>query len=238
VFSHQYLDEIRLLELDIVLPLLPPGARILEIGGGTGRQALELSRRGFDVSSIDLASSAYAANCVFPIVDYDGSTVPLPDASVDVVFSSNVLEHVPDLARMHGEIRRVLAPGGRCIHVLPTHAWRFWTLLAGYPDAVVLHGAPSLVPHALLGRSERRRLTQAWYRSARNVGRRLLPPRHGGRGNTISEIRLFHPSWWRWNFREHGFTIVHDAPTGLFHIGNMLFGPRRRPDMLRQFSLL
>jgi SAM-dependent methyltransferase len=228
VFSHQYLDEIRMLELEIVLPLFSPGARVLEVGGGTGRQALELSRRGFDVRAIDLASSSYAAHRVFPIVDYDGTTIPLPDASVDAAFSSNVLEHVGDLARMHSEIRRVLSPNGRCIHVLPTHAWRFWTILAGYPDAVLyfLHGAPSLVPHAFPRRSERRRLAMAWYQTARNVGGRLLPPRHGARGNTISEIRLFHPSWWRRNFKENGFTIVHDAPTGLFHTGNMLLGPR------------
>src|SRR5947209_11348418 len=117
-----------MLELETILPLFPSGARILEIGGGTGSQALELSRRGFKVTAIDLASSAYAAHRVFPIIDYDGATIPLPEASVDVVFSSNVLEHVPDLARMHAEIRRVLAPHGKCIHVLPTHVWRFWTV--------------------------------------------------------------------------------------------------------------
>jgi SAM-dependent methyltransferase len=228
VFSHQYLDEIRRLELEIVVPLIPPGARILEVGGGTGRQALELSRRGFNVTAIDLASSDYATHRVFPIVDYDGTTIPLSDASVDVVFSSNVLEHVPDLECMYSEIRRVLGPDGKCIHVLPTHVWRFWTMLAGYPDAVVylLHDAPSLLPHARPRRSELRRLAAAWYQTARNVGGRWLPRRHGARGNTISEIWLFHPSWWRRNFQKNGFTIIHDVPTGLFHTGNMLLGPR------------
>ena len=228
MFSHQYLDEIRMLELETIMPLFPSGARILEVGGGTGRQALELSLCGFTVTAIDLASSAYAAHRVFPIIDYDGTTIPLSDASVDVVFSSNVLEHVSDLARMHSEIRRVLAPGGKCIHVLPTHVWRFWTIVAGYPDAIAyfLHDAPSLVPRALPRGSERRRLASAWYQNARNVGGRLLPPRHGARGNAISEIWLFRPLWWRRNFRENGFTIVHDAPTGVFHTGNMLLGPR------------
>jgi hypothetical protein len=100
-------------------------------------------------------------------------------------------------------------------------------MLAGYPDAIVylLHGASSLLPHALPARSERRHLTTAWYKTARDVGDRLFQARHGARGNAVSEIRLFHPSWWRRNFRENGFAIVHDAPTGLFHTGNMLPGP-------------
>jgi hypothetical protein len=35
---------------------------------------------------------------------------------------------------------------------------------------------------------------------------------------------LFHPHWWRRNFRNNGFTVVHDDPMGLFYTGNMLLG--------------
>src|SRR5262249_57567979 len=121
VVSCEQLDGVRGAELDKVASLFPTGARVLEIGAGTGKQALELQRRGFDVTAIEIAESNYAAHRVFPIKDYDGRAIPLADASVDVVFSSNVLEHVTDLSRMHAEIRRVLAPGGTCVHVLPTH---------------------------------------------------------------------------------------------------------------------
>ena len=150
MFSYEHLDALRAAEIDKVVPFVPLGAHILEVGAGTGKQSLELLRRGFDVTAIEIADSSYAAHRVFPIIDYDGITIPLPDASVDVVFSSNVLEHVPDLARMHAEIRRVLKPGGQCIHVLPTHGWRFWTTLACVPDAVVSLAAavPQLVPRA------------------------------------------------------------------------------------------
>src|SRR5262249_25296470 len=85
-------------ELDKIGSLFPAGARILEIGAGTGKQALELQRRGFEVTAVEIADSNYAAHRVFPIKDYDGRTIPLADASVDVVFSSNVLEHVADLS--------------------------------------------------------------------------------------------------------------------------------------------
>ena len=47
-----------------------------------------------------------------------GSATGLADASVDVVFSCNVLEHIPpgDLVAVHREIRRVLRPGGVAVH--------------------------------------------------------------------------------------------------------------------------
>ena len=163
---------------------------------------------------------------MFPITEYDGRHIPLTDNSVDIVFSSNVLEHVPDLSQMHSEVRRVLKPDGYCIHVLPTHAWRLWTILTSLPDAVVYPVAsiPQLVPRAAPGKVELRRLGEAWYRTARYVGGRILQRRHGERGNALSELWLFHPRWWRRNFRENGFTIVHDEPMGLFYSGNMLLG--------------
>jgi SAM-dependent methyltransferase len=231
MFSLQHLETLRSAEIDKVAALFPAGARVLEIGAGTGQQALELHRRGFDVTAIELADSEYASHRVSPVIDYDGTTIPLPDSSIDLVFSSNVLEHVPDLARLHAEIRRVLAPRGHCVHVLPTHSWRFWTTLSGYPDAVLyaVLGMPELLPRAIPRQAELHRLGEAWYRTARAVGGRLFPRRHGERGNVLSEVWLFHPNWWRRHFQANGFSILRDEPMGLFYTGNMLLGSRLGP---------
>jgi SAM-dependent methyltransferase len=235
MFSLDQLQAIRAVEIDKIAAFLRPGARVLEIGAGTGQQALELQRRGFQVTAIEVPDSSYAPYQVFPIRNYDANTIPLPDESVDLVFSSNVLEHVPDLTRTHGEIRRVLAAGGRCVHVLPTPGWRFWTILSGYPDSIlhVVFGASQLVPRTFPRHAELQRLGRAWFQLASDVGGRWFPLRHGVRGNLMSELWLFHPSWWRRNFTENGFSVVHDEPMGLFYTGNMLLGsclgfPRRR----------
>jgi SAM-dependent methyltransferase len=228
MLSLDYLARLRSYEIDRVAPLFTPGQHILEIGAGTGTQALELSRRGFRVTAIELADSSYAADRAYPILDYDGRTIPLPDASVDAVFSSNVLEHVPDLSRMHAEIRRVLRPGGYGVHLMPTPSWRFWTTLTCYPEAVVylVRALPRLVPRAWPRRAELRRLRAVWRDAIHYVGGRLLPLRHGERGNVVSELWLFHPLWWRRNFSDNRFAVDEDEPIGLFYTGNAFFGER------------
>lgn len=59
----------------------------------------------------------------------------LPDGSVDAVFTSNFLEHLPDKAavdRVLHEIHRVLKPGGRFLAIQPNvrfayaEYWDFW----------------------------------------------------------------------------------------------------------------
>lgn len=228
VLSLDHLDAIRLAEIDKIVPFLPPGARILDLGAGTGKQALELQRRGFEVTAIEIAESNYATQRVFPITDYDGRTIPLTDASVDVVFSSNVLEHVSDLSHVHAEIRRVLAPGGICLHVLPTHTWRLWSTLASYLEAIsfFFSSLPRLLPQTTPRAAELRRLREAWYRTARHTVGLCLPRRHGERGNVITELWLFHPRWWRRNFHDNGFAVVGDQPMGLFYTGEVLLGLR------------
>jgi SAM-dependent methyltransferase len=46
------------------------------------------------------------------------TTRSIPDASVDLILSSSVLEHVNDPARLLVELRRMLAPGGVMLHIV------------------------------------------------------------------------------------------------------------------------
>ncbi len=49
---------------------------------------------------------------------YDGRHLPLPDESVDIVWSKSVLEHVREPETVVGEVARVLRPGGISCHII------------------------------------------------------------------------------------------------------------------------
>lgn len=123
---REHLYSLRMQELDSVVSQFNRGARILDLGAGAGWQARRLERLGFWVSALDMPSSNYGRLVDFPVVHYDGKTIPFDDASFDIVFSSAVL-YIPtpaDWTDLQMEIRRVLSPGGIAVHGLPTPTWR------------------------------------------------------------------------------------------------------------------
>lgn len=238
MFSIDFLHKIRAAEIEVILARFRPGARILELGAGTGQQALEIRNRGFDIEALEIPASNYSQDRLFPLTDYDGRHIPFPDASFDIVFSSNVLEHVRDLPGLHAEIKRVLRPGGTCVHVLPTHAWRFWTLLAAFPcgvqKAVALLTQTTPRPRSVFERL--RRMVVGFFLILGCLVAPFFQGRHGERGNILTELWLFRPEVWRRNFRTNGFEIVGDAPMGLHYTGYFVRGPAWSLERRRRLS--
>jgi SAM-dependent methyltransferase len=83
----------------------------------------------------------------------DVTTIPLPDRSLDVVFASNVLEHLDSAAleRLLAELARVITPGGRLLLLQPNWCYcyrRYWddyTHVKAWsheslPDLLTAHG--------------------------------------------------------------------------------------------------
>jgi len=106
---------------------LKAGERVLDLGSGAGFDVFLASRAvgasghvfGVDFTPEMLARSRHSAaqqgldNVTF--LEGDIESVPLPDASVDVVISNCVINLAPDKGRVFAEAVRVLAPGGRFV---------------------------------------------------------------------------------------------------------------------------
>jgi SAM-dependent methyltransferase len=225
MYSIEMLHLIREDEIKRLASYLTPGARVLELGAGTGYQAKTLAEEGFAVCAIDLPDSDYSALRVFPVVDYDGLTIPFPDKSFDVVLSSNVLEHVRDLDALQNEIKRVLAPGGECLHVMPSATWRLWTTISGFLDLVpfIAHQLVSFVSTPVpSGMATKRRSWRAAL--ARGVAARIIPLPHGETGSAFSELWSFSERTWTARLKRQGFEIVEASPMALFYTGHTLLG--------------
>lgn len=223
MFNVDQLHVLRDAELNLLLQDIPADSLILEFGAGTGRQAKALASMGYNVDAIDLADSNYAVDRVYSVRDYDGIHIPLPDHSVDVIFSSNVLEHVEDLETIFGEFKRVTRPAGFGIHLMPTPSWRFWTFVTGAINSLlILVQLPKNFVSPPNGQSR----SYTLMRNIRSIVGGLLPRGHGTSFEGLSEFWTFSERRWRKTFKKNGFFVDHVRPTGLFYTGMMLFGRR------------
>lgn len=124
-------DQARIDWVSKALSAIPAGARILHAGAGELRlkpycahlqygsqdfcqyegagDGVVLQTGAWDTKRIDIVSNIVS--------------IPVPDASFDVVLCSEVLEHVPDPVAAVKELGRVLKPGGTLLLTAP-----FWSL--------------------------------------------------------------------------------------------------------------
>lgn len=94
-----------------------PPARVLDVGGGPGRQARHLLDRGFDVTLYDLVPKhvLQAKARGVPALVGDARRLPVSDQVADAVLLLGPLYHLPeaaDRALALAEAARLLRPGG------------------------------------------------------------------------------------------------------------------------------
>lgn len=107
----------------IALNLVPPGSgrRALDVGARAGVQTNWLRERGYTVTSIDV--DPVFEGCLK--VDAN-QRLPFDDSTFDLIWCSEVIEHLENPELAMSELRRVTKPGGRLVLTTPnSYAWLF-----------------------------------------------------------------------------------------------------------------
>jgi SAM-dependent methyltransferase len=103
-----------------------PGDRALDLGCGAGDFTAALVSVGARAVGVEVAEAAMERargrhpSLDFRLVPIDG-VLPFEDNAFDLIWASEVIEHVADTARWLSEVRRVLVPAGRLLVTTPSH---------------------------------------------------------------------------------------------------------------------
>jgi len=100
---------------------------ILEVGAGSGRDSIEIARRGGRVIVLDYIFSSFGVirpkakevGCELWCVCADAQQMPFREGAFDLVFHQGLLEHFRDPMPLLRENHRVTKPGGYCLVDVP-----------------------------------------------------------------------------------------------------------------------
>lgn len=124
--NNELIQRMRLALWDTVPNGAPSGGRLLDLGCGTGIDAVEFARRGFQVVATDWSAQMVARTAARAVAQGLQSYVTARHLGVqqlaalegefDAIYSNfGPLNCVPDLPAVAAECARVLRPGGRLV---------------------------------------------------------------------------------------------------------------------------
>jgi malonyl-CoA O-methyltransferase len=145
-WSEVYDDELNplvILEEPVVRQWIgdPLGARIADVGCGTGRHALWLAEGGARVDAYDpspgmmaKARRKLASHAVCFIEHSLPQALPVPDDTYDIVLFALVADHLPNLEVAFHELKRVTCPGGRLVFTVLHPSMNLLGITARFTD--------------------------------------------------------------------------------------------------------
>ncbi|HXH72020.1 MAG TPA: methyltransferase domain-containing protein [Mariprofundaceae bacterium] len=130
-----YANEARA-SLALVAGHLEPGARILEAGAGLCIFSIFLKSQGYDITALEPATGgfdlfstlkqavlAHTGATDLPVLDIPAQALdPASHGRFDLIFSNNVIEHIPGWKEALDAMLGVLSQGGRMLHSCPNYA--------------------------------------------------------------------------------------------------------------------
>jgi SAM-dependent methyltransferase len=113
------------LQLDLLQRFLQPATRFAEIGPGDCALSYRVASEVREVHGVDV--SGEITKCAAPPANFtlhisDGTSVPVPAGSMDLIYSNQLMEHLhpEDAFEQLENVFRALAPGGLYVCVTPS----------------------------------------------------------------------------------------------------------------------
>lgn len=107
----------KLIDACVERAALTKGARVLDLGCGSGIFGHMLAQRGMAVTGVDISPKLIEiARTLYPGEDFqvgDAEQLAFPDGHFDAAFLGGVVHHFPSPQKMAREVARVVKPGGR-----------------------------------------------------------------------------------------------------------------------------
>lgn len=187
------------------------GSTVLDVGGGPGYFADAFRALGARYVGVDADAGElrlHGREVARGMVVGSGTHLPFRDASVDVAYSSNVLEHVPHPERLAEEMIRVTRPGGLVFvaynnWLAPNggHETSPWHYLGGRRAADRYARKHGVRPKNDFGVTLHRTSVAQMLRWADAQAR-------SGAVDVVDVLPRYHPSWMRWVVRVPGLREV------------------------------
>ena len=218
-WKHKYRErELRLIFSECPEKVFQTG---LELGAGDGFQSTLLTRYVSRLVSTDFNPSRLeresSGSIEYAICDAEEVGEEFKKRQFDLVFSSNLLEHLPNPDRALDGIYEVLKDDGITIHAMPSPFWKFCHSLLHIPnkcavflETITERGGSTKILRKIRGSTEslvgNNPKTQRAPRSF--MWRLLVPEPHGVSNSNIKEFRAFSKSRWKNQFEDANLDLV------------------------------
>lgn len=222
----QWWELIRNGELSTALDLFPKekNLEILEIGGRDGFQANIISKKGHKVTSIDIKPLSPQ---FYPVQKGDITKLNFKDNSFDLIYSSNMLQEIPDIKKAFMEIKRVLKKNGTIIHVVPSSWWSIITNFWHYcfiPKYLIKSKKFQNIVNLDIKNNDEGNVSskEISVSSIKNLKRLFFHPL-GANTSFVHEIISFSDINWKNLFKQNGFKIVNKKNCPFYYSGYAVF---------------
>ena len=194
---------------------------ILEFGSGQGFQVPYLQKLG-KLKASDIYESQEIKNIAginFTLCSI--TDTPFQDNQFDLIFSSQVIEHIEDLGRAFREMRRIGKPDCLYAFTVPTNWWLLVSVPAQYIEKLRVVKKKMIKTAAKPGVQKIKKLkTDNSAKIHKSLFKKicfiLLPFGHGVKQNFFSAYRAFKIKRWQKLFRDNSFEIIKTEPLLLY----------------------